>query len=213
MKLNRMLTTTEATFGPSGAGVVALLLTLLSLAPVGLGQEIKKKTQLILSNDQLAFEVAETKKNAGRGNSAATAILTGVALGLTAYGGGPVPDLPDPVDHSDDPNWDPNTDDTTPLNLDPGMSCRTRAMDKATVVKADGERILVEVSRDHYIYPGPQTGPAVTATVSDEGLEFAPVDNAPECLNKTKLWIGRDVFLALQAVAPPEVKKAVKAKK
>jgi hypothetical protein len=213
MKLNRMPITTEATFGPGNAGAVTLLLTLISLAPAGLGQDIKKKTQLILSNDQMAFEVAETKKNAGRGNSTATAIFTGVAMGLASYGGGPVPDLPEPVDHSDDPNWDPNTDDTTPLNLDPGMSCRTRAMDKVTVVKTDGERVLVEVSRDHYIYPGPQAGPAVTATVSDAGLEFAPVDNTPECLSKTKLWIGRDVFLALQAVAPPEVKKAVKAKK
>jgi hypothetical protein len=191
-------------------GATALLLTFISLASACLGQPIKKRTRLVLPTDQMAFEVAQAKNNAGAGNGAAMAILTGVALGLSAYGGTPAPDLPAPVDHSDDPNWDPNLDPTTPLSLEVGMRCRTRVMDKVTVLSTDTNRVLVEVSRDHYSYPGPDQGTAVLPTVAETGLDFAQIDNTPACLNKTRLWMETSVFVALRSLVPPEVKKAVK---
>jgi len=173
--------------------VTRLVVSLLSLAVACLGQQIKKKTELVFAQDKMAFEVAEAKNNSGNGNGTGINILRGIA----ASGGNPVP-LPE--DHSDDPNWDPNTDGTMPLKLAVGTRCYSRKGATATVLRVDGTRVLVEVSRDHYFYTGPQRGPAVIPAVASGSLTFNLIDGTPACLNKIKLWIDHDVFIALQAM-------------
>jgi hypothetical protein len=181
-----------ATSGSTNASSIGFVLLLLSLAPACLSQQIKKKTELVFAKDKMAFEVAESKTNSGLGQSTGSSILKGIA----AANGNPVPE---PIDHTDDPNWDFNLDPTMPLTLSAGMRCYSRTGDKAIVLRVDGIRVLVEVNRPHYFYRGPQEGTALLAAVETGALVFKEIDNTPACLNKIKLWIDRDVFLALQS--------------
>lgn len=207
--------TTSKTFVATGvrsgcrtAGSIALSLTVISLMPACIGEQIKKKTALVLPKADLAFEVAESKNNNGRGNGLGLAIVTSLARAASTPGSERPwgPDMPS----DEDSNQDPNNDPTVGLRLRAGMHCRTRLGDKVTVLGTDGNRVLVGFSRDHYIYGGSQEGPALLPIVSGGGLDFTQITAAPACLNNTKLWIEREVFIALQA--SPAVKHMVKKK-
>jgi hypothetical protein len=190
----------------AGAASIGFALVLLCLTGARMpGQQIKKKTELIFAKDRLAFEVAEAKSNSGQGNGTGINILRGIS----AAEGNPVPM---PEDHSGDPDWDPNTDATVGLSLHAGMRCYARARDTATVLGTDGTRVLVEVSRPHYFYIGPRRGPALFPVAAAGTTTFQDLDDIPACLNKIRLWIDHDVFVALQGLPPAPSKASKKMK-
>ena len=106
-------------------------------------------------------------------------------------------------DHSDDPNYNPAYDPTLGLSLRAGGQCYARRGDKAVVLGADGNRILVELNRTHYRYLGSQERTAQMPALTGGAIGFNEVPETPGCLQKIKLWIDHDIFLALLGLPTP----------
>jgi hypothetical protein len=173
--------------------------------PVSSAQEIKKQTELRCPKDGIALMVAEKKSVKGDGNGFGGSLLKAAQGAAGAYNQAKL-NLPPLPEDTPDPDRDYNSDATTGLYLAPRTFCYLNARDKMVVIGKDQDRVLVEV-RDKP-YGGPQRYPSFAVAVSGGSLDFRDAGETPACLNKTKLWIERDVFLRLEALpVPPDPKR------
>jgi len=178
-------------------------------------QNVKKNTVLIVPRNKIALIAAETKNVRGVGNGFGSQILKGVA----ASSGKLPPDANAPADDAAADGEALNNDAAIGSFVTQGDPCYVDVRNKLVVLGNDRDRVLVEL-RDKP-YGGPQlvrSGDVFNPTTSNGALELQSREAVPPwviraCLNKMKLWIDRDVFVALQTLdVPPDPKTIAKQK-
>ena len=131
-------------------------------------------------------------------------------LKATAAASGKLPPDTAPVDDGQDRNYDSSLGWTVMQ----GTKCHVDTRNKFVVLGNDGARVLVELRNR------PCSGPEliddlIDPVISNGTLDFQPDPGRahPACLNKMKLWVDRDVFVALQALdVPPDPRAVAKQK-
>jgi hypothetical protein len=81
--------------------------------------------------------------------------------------------------------------------------------DRLVVLGNDQGRLLVELQGRHY--GGPQYEFLLNPVMTNGTLDFeeGKLGLGRACLDKMKLWIGRDVFVALKALQVPPDQRAL----
>jgi len=162
------------------------------VSSLSFGNEIKKQTQLICPNDRMALMVAEAKSTRGDGHGLGANLIKGAA---EARG------IPVPAELPPDPDQDDNEDYTKSSYLAARSLCHLSAGDKIVVIGIDGEKVLVEVRGKSYL--GRRVYPTTSPEMSGGSLIYREAGEQPACLNRTKLWIERNVFVVLKQLPVP----------